>query len=62
MKVKELIAELQKLDPENGIWVCCDLYYFYPPIPERAADKFDEESHQDKGIKEGDYVIPIDYP
>lgn len=59
MKVKELIAELQKLDQEKGIWVCYDLYYFYPPTPKNTADKFDEETQQEAGVKEGDYIIPV---
>ena len=59
MKVRELIAELSKLDQDRGIWV----FYDYPcativPDPPYArADKEAAEIFKDDGVKEGDYVI-----
>ena len=56
MKVKELIAELQKLDQERGIWVFYDGgCSIFPPTPDDRAEKSDvDEFH---GVKEGDYII-----
>lgn len=58
MKVKELIAELSKLDQEKGIWI----FHNYPtaafaPIPIGKAMKQAEEVFGKEGVKEGDYVI-----
>lgn len=55
MKVKELIAELQKLDQERGIWVFYDGgYSIFPPVPdERAGGLIGSK----KGVQEGDYII-----
>ena len=56
MKVKELIAELQKLDQERGIWVFYDGgCSIFPPIPDDRAKKSDEDEFY--GVKEGDYII-----
>lgn len=57
MKVKELIEHLQKLDQEKGIWVCYDLCYYLPPVPNRTADADDVEEGEGE-VKEGDYLIP----
>lgn len=56
MKVKELIEHLQTLDPEKGIWVRYDGYAFFPPIPSEFAEE--DDVSEEKGIKEGDYIIP----
>ena len=58
MKVKELIAELQKLDQEKNIWV----FYDYPcdafePLIDGQATKKDERVFKSEGVKEGDYII-----
>lgn len=53
MKVKELIAELQKLDQERDIWVLYDTYDAQVPFWE-VAEVHDETS--DGRVKAGDYV------
>lgn len=53
MKVKELIAELQKLDQEKNIWNIYDSFAVYPPSIELA----DRSDIGYKGIEEGDYVM-----
>lgn len=69
MKVKELIAELQKLDQERGIWIIYDglnddgeafTNGMFDPIPDDRVKKPLEEyckKYYDKGVKEGDYLI-----
>lgn len=53
MKVKELIAELQKLDQERDIWVLYDT--FFAQVPEfEVAKELDETS--DGRVKTGDYI------
>ena len=54
MKVKELIAELQKLDQDKNIWNIYDSFAVYPPSIE-LADRSDIGYY--KGIEEGDYVM-----
>lgn len=60
MKVKELIEQLQKLDPERGIWVFydfpCDCFEpdFSARVTERETFIFDEE-----GVQEGDYMMKV---
>ena len=53
MKVKELIAELQKLDQERDIWVLYDTFDAQVPCIEVAEER-DETS--DGRVKAGDYV------
>lgn len=53
MKVKELIAELQKLDQERDIWVLYDTFDAQVPFIEVAKER-DETS--DGSVKAGDYV------
>lgn len=53
MKVKEFIAELQKLDQEKNIWNVYDTYSVYPPEIVTAQP----EDIGYKGIEEGDYVM-----
>ena len=53
MKVKELIAELQKLDQERDIWVLYDTFFAQVPEFEVAKER-DETS--DGRVKAGDYV------
>lgn len=56
MKVKELIAELQKLDQERGIWVFYDCgYNIFPPTPDDRAGEDDVD--RSIGVQEGDYII-----
>ena len=56
MKVKELIAELQKLDQERGIWVFYDSgCSIFPPIPDDRAGENDVD--RSIGVNEGDYII-----
>ena len=53
MKVKELIAELQKLDQERDIWVLYDTFCAQVPEFEVAKER-DETS--DGRVKTGDYI------
>ena len=53
MKVKELIAKLQKLDQERDIWVVYDTFDAQVPFLEVAKER-DETS--DGRVKVGDYV------
>ena len=53
MKVKELIAELQKLDQERDIWVLYDTFDAQVPCIEVAEER-DETS--DGRVKAGDYI------
>ena len=53
MKVKELIEELKKLDPEKGIWCIYDSYALIDLVPYCTADKEDAEFHKDLGVQEG---------
>ena len=57
MKVKELIEELSKLDPDKGIWCIYDSYALIDLVPGTTADKEDAEFHKDLGVQEGDYII-----
>lgn len=59
MKVKELIAELQKLDQERGIWIAYDFpQAMIPPVPDDRADKIHVELFGEKqGVELGDYII-----
>lgn len=58
MTVRELIAELQKLEQDRGIWVFYDGgFAVFPPIPDDRADAYDEDCHAVRGVKEGDYII-----
>ena len=57
MKVKELIEELRKLDPEKGIWCIYDSYALIDLLPNRMADEDDAEYFRNQGIQEGDYII-----
>lgn len=53
MKVKELIAYLQKLDQERDIWVLYDTFDAQVPCIEVAEER-DETS--DGRVKAGDYI------
>ena len=57
MKVKELIEELSKLDPEKGIWCIYDSFALIDLVPYCTADREDAEFHKDLGVQEGDYII-----
>jgi hypothetical protein len=57
MKVKELIEELRKLDPDKGIWCIYDSYALIDLVPDTTADKEDAEFYKDMGVQEGDYII-----
>ena len=39
MKVKDLIAELSKLDQEKGIWGLYDYFALFELIPDAEADE-----------------------
>lgn len=71
MKVKELIAELQKLDQEKGIWISYDgsngddhafTNGMYDPIPDDRVKKplaeYCKEYYCEE-VKEGDYLITV---
>ena len=54
MKVRELIAELQKLDQDKDIWVHDDCSFGY--VPEvSVADAYTTDLN--RNIKQGDYVL-----
>lgn len=58
MKVKELIAELQKLDQEKGIWIAYDFpCAMFAPIPDGTAEKAHVDIFGSDGVELGDYVI-----
>ena len=57
MKVKDLIAELSKLDQEKGIWCIYDGFALISLVPEESADEFDVYNFGYKGMEVGDYVI-----
>lgn len=71
MKVKELIAKLQRLDQEKGIWISYDGGNYdndgytngiFDPIPDDRVKKPLEEyckNYYDDGVKEGDYLITV---
>lgn len=56
MKVKEVIAELSKLDQEKELWVIYDMYLAIKPIPD---DRQEGQEEYQKGVvlNEGDYII-----
>ena len=56
MTVAELIAHLQTLDHDRGIWVFYDGgCSIFPPMPDRQADVDDKSDRY--GVKVGDYII-----
>ena len=57
MKVKELIEELSKLDPEKGIWCIYDSYALIDLVPDTTATEEEAEYFRSQGVKEGDYII-----
>ena len=57
MKVKDLIAELSKLDQEKRIWCIYDGFALISLIPEEEADEYDVRAFKNKGMELGDYVI-----
>jgi hypothetical protein len=57
MKVKELIEELSKLDPEKGIWCIYDSYALIDLVPDSTANIDDAEYFRNQGVQEGDYII-----
>lgn len=60
MKVKDVIEEYKKLDPEKNIWVEYDGVCIFPPIPDSRMTEKDAEWYrkdQTKETNEGDYVI-----
>ena len=59
MKVKELIEELSKLDPEKGIWCIYDSYALIDFVPDAVAIKEEVELFENEGLKEGDYIINV---
>jgi hypothetical protein len=57
MKVKDLIAELSKLDQEKGIWCIYDGFALISLVPEEEVDEYDVSNFKNKGMELGDYVI-----
>lgn len=57
MKVKDLIAELSKLDQEKGIWCIYDGFALINLVPEEEVDEYDVSNFKSKGMELGDYVI-----
>lgn len=61
MKVKELIKELNKLDPERNIWIIYDGYYPMEPdidsyVSEEDIDRYKE---YDKDVEVSDYCMQV---
>ena len=59
MKVKELIENLSKLDPDKGIWILYDYYALCEIVPDSEADEEDVEQFGIHGMKLGDYIINV---
>lgn len=57
MKVKELVAELQKLDQEKGIILLYDSFYVLNIFPLETATEEEAEMFKKDGVKVGDYMI-----
>lgn len=56
MKVKEVIAELSKLDQEKELWVIYDTFLAIEPIPD-DRQKGQKEYEEDVVLNDGDYII-----
>lgn len=56
LTVRELIAELQKLDQDKHIWQIYDSSLACPACVE-VVDKDAAECVSDRGVKEGDYAF-----
>jgi hypothetical protein len=57
MKVKDLIAELSKLDQEKGIWGLYDRFALFDFIPNDEADEDDVARFWYRGMEVGDYIV-----
>lgn len=57
MKVKDLIAELSKLDQEKGIWGLYDYFALFELIPDAEADEELVAVFGSSGMKVGDYIV-----
>lgn len=57
MKVKDLIAELSKLDQEKGIWGLYDYFALFELIPDAEADEELVAGFGSSGMKVGDYIV-----
>lgn len=56
MKVKEVVAELLKLDQEKELWVIYDGFLAIKPIPD-DTQKGQEKYNDEFVLNEGDYII-----
>lgn len=54
--VRELIAELQKLDQDKPVWQIYDGFFAYPAKVE-VVDEDAAECASSDGVKEGDYAF-----
>lgn len=54
--VRELIAELQKLDQDKPIWQIYDGFFAYP-AKVKVVDEHAAECASSDGVKEGDYAF-----
>jgi len=57
MKIKDLIAELQKLDQEKQLVVIYDGISAFDPLPDSTLSKREAKFFADEGLNEGDYII-----
>lgn len=57
MKVKDLIAELSKLDQEKGIWGLYDGFALFDLLPNDEADENDVANFRRSGLEVGDYIV-----
>lgn len=56
MKVKEVVAELLKLDQEKELWVIYDCFLAIKPVPD-DVQKGQEKYSEDVVLNDGDYII-----
>lgn len=56
LTVRELIAELQKLDQDKPIWQIYDAFFAYPASVEVVDEQAARRASSD-GVKEGDYAF-----
>ena len=59
MTVKELIAELQKLDQDRGIWIIYDTSYIFKPKFDETVSAEEEDHYREDGFKKGDYKMEV---
>ena len=51
------VEELNKLDPEKGIWCIYDSYALIDLVPDTTATEEEAEQFKNEGMEIGDYII-----